>query len=355
MIKLLFGNSENNSEILYITEKRNHADLAAISFNDDSWTIITNKLDCNSINNQLLQISEVRTFGKEGLIKATVDELKKNNIKDLLILDSTPVKIYQSLLNEKFNVETMQSMNDRTIKGQFGISQITRAQTAATSAMDLARNIIANCSVDSNKRLIHNNDILTSEILRIEINSHLLTHNAFAETIIASCGIASSDPHDEGAGPIFSNQPILLDIFPRLLDTGYWGDLSRTFCKGQPSQRLIDMHKAVLEAQEAGLMAIKTMDFMAVDKATRDVIDSAGFKTKDMVGYCHGVGHGVGLDVHELPFPSKTPELEPGNAITVEPGLYYPNIGGVRIEDTVLVTDLGFEYFSETDKGLVID
>jgi Xaa-Pro aminopeptidase len=155
-----------------------------------------------------------------------------------------------------------------------------------------------------------------------------------------------ADPHGKTYGALYANHPIVIDIFPLHKYNRYFGDMTRTVIRGEVSKELILMHDAVKGAHEIGIQKAKPgVTCAEVHNAVCDYLEAAGYETYrsgSKAGFIHSTGHGVGLDVHEMPSVSDNQHvLEPGNVITIEPGLYYPDVGGVRIEDTVVITKDG--------------
>ena len=151
----------------------------------------------------------------------------------------------------------------------------------------------------------------------------------------------------------------MIDIFPRDKATGYWGDVTRTVVRGRASEPVRRMHRAVLAAQKLALAMVRPgVESAAVQRAVEDFFRGAGFETVLSPpgrerGFIHSVGHGVGLDIHESPGLRNEPgRLSAGNVLTVEPGLYFPGVGGVRIEDTVAVTRTGHKILASFPKNL---
>jgi Xaa-Pro aminopeptidase len=185
---------------------------------------------------------------------------------------------------------------------------------------------------------------------------NLLEHRCRGEETIVACGRDAADPHERGSGPLSAREAIVIDIFPQHMEHGYWGDLTRTVVKGQPGPKLVALYRAVKEAQRAALKAIKPrVQVCTVHKAAQQVFEKAGFATGITdgfpQGFIHSTGHGVGLDIHEPPsLGDSTARLREGQVITVEPGLYYRTLGGVRIEDTVVVTKEGWRYLVPLEK-----
>jgi Xaa-Pro aminopeptidase len=163
---------------------------------------------------------------------------------------------------------------------------------------------------------------------------------------IAAGGDQACDPHQRGAGPLRPNELVIVDVFPRMSATGYFGDMTRTFLRGRASDRQRELVAAVRAAQTAALKKIRAgVDGRLVHLAATEVFESRGFKTEvgkaGSTGFFHGTGHGVGLAIHEPPRLNRTANilLKKGSVVTVEPGLYYPGLGACRIEDVVQVTE----------------
>ena len=188
---------------------------------------------------------------------------------------------------------------------------------------------------------------LTSERLRKIIDSYLYENDLLATHTIVAGGDQGTDPHCRGFGPLRPNEPIILDVFPKSLRTGYVADMTRTWVKGKASAEVKRMEAAVKAGCETAFRMIRPgVDGTEVHKAVQKTIEDLGFKTEirdgKPVGFFHGTGHGIGLDVHESPGMGKRGSpLHEGMVVTVEPGLYYPGVGGLRIEDDVLVTKDG--------------
>ena len=195
-------------------------------------------------------------------------------------------------------------------------------------------------------RLFHRGSPLTSERLRFAVDSACLAAGAAPGATIVAGGNQACDPHHRGSGPLRANDLIVIDVFPRVSATGYYGDMTRTFLRGRASQAQRALVAAVRAAQQAALGAVRAgVPGRDVHAKVTGVFSSLGFRTKrtagGSVGFFHGTGHGLGLDIHEAPRingSADTP-LPKGCVVTVEPGLYYPGLGGCRIEDVVQVTD----------------
>jgi Xaa-Pro aminopeptidase len=170
-----------------------------------------------------------------------------------------------------------------------------------------------------------------------------LRHGSLAKDTIVSGGSQACDPHERGFGPLRAHQSIILDIFPRHIVTGYFGDITRTVVKGKAPENLRHLRNTVIQGQKQVLQQTRAgMNGLRIQDGLRDWFRDQGYPTQIQKGrwsgFFHGVGHGLGLEIHEAPRFS-VPFLPKGTVITVEPGLYVPGIGGVRIEDVVVVQD----------------
>ena len=240
----------------------------------------------------------------------------------------------------------------RRAKTEEEISNIERTQRAVEGACAHCVSILDEAEVGEDKVLNWRGETLTSELLRAEIDVELLRRGCAADGTIVAGGRQAADPHERGHGPLKAGESIIVDIFPVDLSTRYYSDMTRTFVKGEPNEGLQEMYDAVLESQEAALAMIGPgVNGRDVHRKASDVLHEGGYKTLQhdqkpgeplTEGFIHGTGHGVGLELHEAPRVSMADEeLVPGDVVTVEPGLYEPGVGGVRIEDLVMITEDG--------------
>ncbi|MFB6085186.1 MAG: M24 family metallopeptidase [Halodesulfurarchaeum sp.] len=247
----------------------------------------------------------------------------------------------------------------RATKTATEIDHIREAQAANESAMAAAAEMLAEATVGDGGTLHLDGEVLSSERVRTKIERTLLDLGfALDETIVAS-GPAGAKPHDRGSGPISASEPVIVDIFPRSKTTKYHADMTRTFVRGEPDSRIREFHDLTREAKAAAMEAVEPgVTGAFVHDAVCDVFEDAGYATlrsdeSTDTGFIHGTGHGVGLEVHEHPQVSPDGgELEPGHVITIEPGLYDPEVGGVRIEDLIVVTEDGHENLTEYPETL---
>ena len=238
------------------------------------------------------------------------------------------------------------------------IRLLERALRITETGMKRGMEILKASKPGAGKKLKWSGKTLTSEILRAEIDSAILRAGGVPTNTIVAGGDQACDPHERGFGPLQGNSLIILDIFPRDAKTGYWGDMTRTVVRGRASEQQRKLWEAVKAGQALALKRIKAgVDGMSIHKAITELFDRRGFPTEvrngRRVGFFHGTGHGLGLEIHEYPRLQKV-TLKAGQCLTVEPGLYYPGIGGARIEDVVIVEKDGCRILSKFPKQLEI-
>lgn len=274
---------------------------------------------------------------------------------DILVSAGFPFALathLQSLCRLHLDTSAIEGM--RAIKTPAEAECIMKVQHAAEMAMDHAISLIKNSEVSEG--VLHRGDApLTSEYVRTAIHKLLMDYGCLAADTIVSCGQDTALPHMRGSGPLLEGEPIVIDIFPQDEVSGYHSDMTRTVVKGEPAPELAEMYDAVRGAKQMAIGKI------AAGTAGRDlyqhVIDyftELGYDCGSS-GFTHSLGHGVGLAVHEA--PSLGPhgdELAAGNVVTVEPGLYYQGIGGVRLEDIGIVTEGGFSPFTHFREEFII-
>ncbi|HVA91754.1 MAG TPA: Xaa-Pro peptidase family protein [Chloroflexota bacterium] len=250
---------------------------------------------------------------------------------------------------------------ERLVKREDEIAAIEITQRATEKAMRRAIDLIAGSEVRAGF-LFHDGRPLTAEDLQLAIDHVFLEERCVAEGTITACGTDAASPHNRGAGHLRAGAPIVLDIFPRHKDNRYFADMTRTVSKGDPGPEIRAMFDATLHVQEAVLAVIADgISGTEVYETACRVYEEAGYPTSlrngsiPPTGFIHGLGHGVGLEIHEAPrMSSHGDTLHEGQIVTVEPGLYDPEIGGVRIEDLVAVTAHSCRNLTHFEKVLVV-
>jgi Xaa-Pro aminopeptidase len=231
---------------------------------------------------------------------------------------------------------------------------LKNVQHVTQTAMGHAVSLIRRSTVK--KGILHlEGKPLTSEHIKYNMHCVLLEHGCNAEDTIVSCGEDTAIPHMTGTGPLRADEPIIIDLFPVNEKSGYYADMTRTFVKGEPSHEILEMYTALREAKHLAISQIKSgISGADLHKNVVDFFKEQGYDS-DTRGFVHNLGHGVGLQVHELPTVGPAGKaLENGNVITIEPGLYYPGTGGVRLEDIGAVTKTGFDNFTSFSEGLIV-
>jgi len=293
--------------------------------------------------------------------------LKQHGVQTVEIPGFLPHDVSAGLANHfSLNVCADLFYPERTIKKDFEIAEIAKAQAAVDHALDEVKTILFDAHIKSDY-IFHRtfgDTPITSEAIRDVIEHTLYKSGCLALDTIVACGVQAADPHMRGSGPLYARQPIVLDIFPRSRTSLYFTDCTRTFFKEEPPDAMIALYEAVREAQEGALEKICAgVDGFDVYTWVREYFDKKGYPTntsqQPVYGFIHGLGHGVGLEIHEAPRLGACHSiLEEGMVVTVEPGLYYPEAqgtipaGGVRIEDTVVVTKEGHRNLSRSPKAL---
>lgn len=311
-----------------------------------------------SINKYMERVSKVNpSYAISDIICEVLSDFGVNTV---VVPENASFVLVDALRKRGMTVEAGSSpfYTDRFQKTAAERKMILDAQKVVFGAMKLARDTLKKSKIKGNK-LIYRNKSLTSESLRIAINMYLLEKGYIAPETIVSCGEHAIDPHDMGSGPLRPNDSIIIDIFPRSTKTYYCGDATRTFCKGKASDALKKLYATVKQGQELGISMIKPgVNGKAVHEAIHAFFKSKGYETGEKdgrrQGFFHGTGHSIGLEVHEEParINFKDCALKEGFIMSVEPGLYYPGIGGVRIEDLICVTSKGCEVLAGFPKQL---
>ena len=289
--------------------------------------------------------------GAHARIGATIRHIAKDRkITGFDVPADFPVALADVLRGHGFGLRWAPApfVKERAVKTPEEVEKIRGAIRHTETAMRAAIDQIAAAEVRDGM-LFQNGEPLTSEAVRLTIDKLFLETRCHGYAAIVAGGEHGVDPHERGHGPLPANLPILLDIFPRDLASRYHGDMTRTVVKGSASDEAKRMFDAVGKAKAAAEALLKDgVDAADVHDAVKRSFADDGYETgvRDgrMVGFFHGTGHGLGLDVHEFPRIGESHiTLREGYVVTVEPGLYYPGIGGMRLEDDVLVTKDGCE------------
>src|SRR6266481_6406725 len=286
--------------------------------------------------------------------------LTKRGVKRALVPANFPLGFANEIKRKGIVLETSNGLfwPEREKKTAEEIRLLERALRMTEAGMKRGMEILKASRPGAGKKLKWSGKTLTSETLRAEIDSAILRAGGVPTNTIVAGGDQACDPHERGFGPLYANSLIILDIFPREAKTGYWGDMTRTVVRGRASDAQRKLWETVKEGQELALREIKAgIDGMKIHKAIQALFKKRGYPTEvrkgKNVGFFHGTGHGLGLEIHEYPRLQKV-TLKDRQVLTVEPGLYYPGIGGARIEDVVIVEKDGCRILSKFPKQLEI-
>ncbi|MEI8330717.1 MAG: Xaa-Pro peptidase family protein [Methanomicrobiales archaeon] len=287
--------------------------------------------------------------------KATAKMIAGQVGKKVLVPPNFPIALANALAEfctVVVDTGTVASLREKKSRNE--IQAMKHIQKITETAMGVGVSLIRRST--AKKGILHcDGKPLTSEMIKYSMHTLLLEHGCTAVDTIVSCGEETTVPHITGTGPLRADEPIVIDLFPCDEKTGYFADMTRTVVKGEPSAEIRDMYAALRDAKQLGISQVKSGVLGAtVYQAVGDFFKERGYESEAR-GFVHNLGHGVGLQIHEQPTVGPAGRaLKAGSVITIEPGLYYPGIGGVRLEDIGEVTTKGFNNFTKFPEDLVV-
>jgi Xaa-Pro aminopeptidase len=312
-----------------------------------SWTEIAAPLEKNGRRAPVADVV-ARVLSQLGLRRVSVPR-------------SFPLGLAQELAKRRVRLDLGPDpfWPEREIKEPREVRKIEASLRSAEAGLMAGIEALRSCRI---KRgwLMRDGRKFTAEDLRSAVNTRMMAEGFVPSHTICAPGDQAVDPHEGGHGPIRANQPVVMDIFPRSEKTGYFGDLTRTVVRGRASFALHELYAIVHEGVRLGHRMLKPgVEGMTIHKAIQALFERQGYvtgiKNGRMQGFFHGTGHGLGLEIHEAPSIGKRPcTMRAGHVVTVEPGLYYLGLGGVRIEDVALVTRAGSRCLTRVPKQLEI-
>ncbi len=285
--------------------------------------------------------------------------LREERLRRIFVPANFPFGLARDLRNFKIKVRVKKGgvFPEREFKNADEIKKISAAIIMAEVGLAEGIQALKSSKIARDGKLMYHGVPLTAEKLRSIIDVGILQAGGRPGHTIVAGGRQACDPHEEGHGPLRGHQPIILDVFPRSRKTGYFGDLTRTVVRGRASEPLRRLYDTVWRAQEIGFLKIRAATAAAqIHAAVHEFFEAQGYKTCKkngrMAGFIHGAGHGLGLDIHEPPRLSlhSADVLKPGHVLTIEPGLYYPGLGGIRLEDVACVTTNGPRNLTKFEK-----
>lgn len=296
--------------------------------------------------------------------QAAAECLRRAGVRSVVGDRSLPLCFIHELGRADIAIEYDPDMGvaTRRTKDSQEIEWLREAQRVTEEVMQQACRLVATARADSDGVLSVDGDPLTSERVRATIDHWLLDRGFSNPVTIVAGGPAGADCHDKGTGPLRTGEPVIIDIFPKNRETLYNGDCTRTVVHGEIPAEVARMHAAVIDAKADAIAAVRAgVTGQQVHAATTKALTRHGYtmerpnedRPDSFCAMTHGTGHGIGLDVHEPPLlDDGGPALVVGDALTVEPGLYCRAIGGVRVEDMIIVTETGHENLNQLPQGL---
>lgn len=309
-----------------------------------------------------IQIKAKKTgIEKPGVADVTAYFLKSKKIMKVLVPDNFNIGLADALRKRGIGVESKPDpfFEERVLKSKEEVRMITQSLRYTEAAIHKLEDLLKKSKIKG-KFIYYGTQKVTSELLKKVLNVSMMENNCIGSHTIVASGNQGCDPHNGGTGSVWANQSLVVDVFPRSGDTFYYADITRTFVKGKASSALKAQYEAVKVAQEKGIdMVVPGVNGRDIHREITLELEGRGYRTEKrdgtMVGFFHGTGHGLGLDVHEAPRVNASDHvLRKGEVVTVEPGLYYPGVGAIRIEDLLVVTDKGHQNLTVYPKKLEI-
>ncbi len=369
---LIIAASESDSNLYYATRFIAPDPFIYLEINGERLMVMSD-LEIDRARSQatvekVLSYSEVERrlraqgVSDPGTIDVVHGVLQSAGVTCLLVPGTFPYAYAARLQELGYQLETKKEpfFEARVVKTEDEVRYIEDAQRATEEAVAAAHAALRAASLRDGLLWL-DGEPLTSERIKKVINVKLMERDCIAQHTIVAGGDQACDPHNEGSGPLPQDRSIIFDVFPRSGRTRYFADMSRTVVRGRPSPELRRLYQTVKDAQEEAITKVRDgADGGKIHRGICERFEGAGYQTGvvngRMQGYFHGTGHGVGLDIHEAPRINRTGSLLlAGHIVTVEPGLYYPGLGAVRIEDMVLVTRDGCRNLTNFPKTFELD
>ena len=366
--RLIVAASEHDPDMLYAT--RFFAPDAFIFLQQDGKrTLVLSDLEIDRGRKQAEadEILPYSKFEKEvqgssrkapAYEKVLAHFLRKRNVRSAIVPANFPLGFARELESKKIRLQPTDGLfwPEREAKTEAELRLMRKALEITEAGMKRGFEVLKRSKPGKAQKLEWSGAVLTSEILRAEIDTAVLRAGGLPANTIVAGGDQACDPHERGHGPLKANSLIIMDIFPRSAASGYYGDLTRTVVRGRASDAQRRLWETVNEGQALALKKMKPgVDGLKLHHEIKQFFTDQGFPTEvrngKQTGFFHGTGHGLGLEIHEHPRFQKT-NFKVGQVLTVEPGLYYPGLGGTRTEDVLVITKRGIRMLSHCENNL---
>jgi Xaa-Pro aminopeptidase len=367
--KLIIASSDHDADMLYATGffvpdpfiflqqgKRTTIVLSALEIDRGRKEARVDKIVAYS------QISRTLKKGQNAsFLEHAVAFLKERKVRRAAVPGSFPLGLATGLGKAGIKLVPQEGLfwPEREFKSDAELRLMRQSLAITEAGMARGVEVLRAAKIGRKKNLLQwGGGTLTSEILRAEIDSAILRAGGTPANTIVAGGEQACDPHERGHGPLRANELIILDIFPRAARSGYFGDLTRTVVRGRAGEAQQRLWHTCLEGQKKALRAIRPgKPGKEVQDDIRAFFADQGYPTEQRdgrwTGFFHGLGHGLGLEIHEVPRVAAT-TFRPGQVVTVEPGIYVPGVGGVRHEDVVTISRTGNRLLSRFPKMLEV-
>jgi Xaa-Pro aminopeptidase len=368
--RLMVADSERDANMLYATRMFVPDPFIWFEVRGRSYAVMSD-LEIDRARKQA-QVDRVLSFAAyqrqlklDGVKQPRFSDIVNRVLRDFRIRSvevptSFPIGLAKQLRGIRLSVKSDPFFPEREIKTAVEVAKLAKAMRLAEAGMQSAVDVLRKSRIGRGGFLYRRGKKLTAENIQGVINATIAGLGGIASHTIVACGNQGCDPHEGGHGPLRAHTTIILDIFPRDTHTGYCGDITRTVVRGNATESVKKLYAVVGKAQQFAFKKLRAgANGQEIHGGIQKLFVDEGYETSRvrgrMQGFFHGTGHGLGLEVHERPRVGAVSEaLRTGQVVTVEPGLYYWGVGGVRLEDVAVVQRNGARNLARFPKVLEI-